>query len=56
LNFGAKQDAEIRRREPLGKSVPERNRIGDAMNHLRYFIRFEQPRAGLGDPCISMGT
>jgi hypothetical protein len=56
LYFGAKQEGHIRRREPLGKSVPDRNRIGDAMNHLLYFIRFEQPRAGLGGPCISMGT
>jgi hypothetical protein len=56
LKFGAKQEGDIRRREPLGKSVPDRNRIGDAMNHFPYFIRFEQRRARLGGPSISMGT
>ena len=47
--FGAKQEKRNRRGAPLGKSVPDRNRIGDAMNHFTYFIRF-------GRPCISMGT
>ena len=47
--FGAKQEKRSRRGAPLGKSVPERNRIGDAMNHLSDFIRF-------GRRCISMGT
>jgi hypothetical protein len=37
------------RQEPLGKGVPDRNRVGDAINHLPYFIRFGSPR-------ISMGT
>jgi hypothetical protein len=48
LRFEAKQ-RDIRRREPLGKSVPDRNRIGDAMNHFFYFNRSGHIR-------ISMGT
>jgi ATP-dependent DNA ligase I len=35
-------ETDRRRREPLGKSVPDRNHVGDAMNHTSDFIRFEQ--------------
>ena len=36
---GAKQQGRSRRQEPLGKGVPDRNRVGDAMNHLALFYQ-----------------